>query len=63
MEPDSISERAAMALEEKDPTKIAGQIRGPRSRTSASANPVGGHNGVAAGLIDGSNSADSARLK
>src|SRR5256885_11241011 len=45
----------------RDPTKIAGQIRKPRSRTSASAKPVGGHNGVADGLIAGSNSADSAR--
>src|SRR3974377_1610334 len=52
-----------ITLVKKDPARIAGQIRCPLSMTSASANPVGGHNGVTIGLTAGSNCAHSARTK
>ena len=51
--PGEINERVAIALKENDPNKIAGHIRGPLNRNKASANPVGGHNGVPVGLSDG----------
>src|SRR6516225_4012293 len=49
----AVSARAKIASAENAPTKIAGQTRYPRSRTRASASPVGGHNGVWVGLIPG----------
>ena len=51
--PGEINERVAIALKENDPNKIAGHMRGPLSRNKASANPVGGHNGVPVGLSEG----------
>ena len=46
---------AVVALAMNAPAKIAGQMRGPRSNTAASAKPAGGQIGVALGLIEASN--------
>src|SRR5689334_13914088 len=57
-EPTSKSDRSAMMQGESDPTKIVGHTRYPRRRMSASARPVVGHRGVAAGLTAGNDSAN-----